>query len=535
MFLYSRPFTGRAVALCGLFAIEVHRVQSGENELGNREAPGELLSSLRALSYRDRILHKNYLFRLRPDNTPRPSTSISLLFYDQVPFIFQRAHQSSLFPNTIQNISLMRTCYIRAFVEFLSMEICRNAMTELLHETAVFVQAAYASPKAMCLQRDYTNEEQVYVFEILEDPEKRSEIQIFDAFLRTTDLNDPKGRLFLQMNTIDEMLQSVLEGDPKNVALIEFVKKRFSSDMITCIGAYDLSGLQFLLVFSPHPELKHDFADGTVSFLQRTLSYKYAQDYEIAHQFTSIRHELRPLLGDIRGRFNYIVKSDAITTPAEETARKRLANSISDIRRNLEKSIELTDNFGQADNFRNIRDPALVTAEKRANSKHELIPLVPLILRARSQLAVTFSPPARLDLQATNSIYVRVDEENLVSILSKLLDNAYKYTPSHLRRRERPVIKVNTEASSLAIIVENVGPKIEEAERPNLFRKQFRGRHARRARAPGSGLGLYHAKNMAEFEHLKLDYSQSDYPSDAGRPPLTRHKFVLIFPRALWQ
>src|SRR5580704_11240895 len=102
MFLYSRPFASRVTALCGLFGIEVHP----EEELKSSEIPQELREEIKGISYKRSILHSNYLFRMRPDKIARPQDSLSLLFYNHIPFLLRRKHKNNPFPNTLKNISL---------------------------------------------------------------------------------------------------------------------------------------------------------------------------------------------------------------------------------------------------------------------------------------------------------------------------------------------------------------------------------------------------------------------------------------------
>ena len=74
---------------------------------------------------------------------------------------------------------------------------------------------------------------------------------------------------------------------------------------------------------------------------------------------------------------------------------------------------------------------------------------------------------------------------------SILLDNAIKYTP----RDGAITVRVRAEPSSrggqrATLEVEDSGPGIDEAERPRVFDRFYRGAGARQRDAEGTGLGL---------------------------------------------
>lgn len=73
-----------------------------------------------------------------------------------------------------------------------------------------------------------------------------------------------------------------------------------------------------------------------------------------------------------------------------------------------------------------------------------------------------------------------------------VLQNAVKYTP--------PGYNINVEFdevanSNLHIKVSSYGPVVEEQELPNIFDREFRGKHSRHIE--GQGLGLHLAKKFA--------------------------------------
>jgi two-component system sensor histidine kinase KdpD len=88
---------------------------------------------------------------------------------------------------------------------------------------------------------------------------------------------------------------------------------------------------------------------------------------------------------------------------------------------------------------------------------------------------------------------VLADAELLRLAMLQLLDNAYKYSPSN-----SPIkIGVERQHEFVAIRVWNSGSSIAPNERTRIFERFYRGSEARHV-APGSGLGLYVARKIAQ-------------------------------------
>ncbi len=100
---------------------------------------------------------------------------------------------------------------------------------------------------------------------------------------------------------------------------------------------------------------------------------------------------------------------------------------------------------------------------------------------------------------------VLVDAELLRLALLQLLDNACKYSPAG------SLIKIDIESQheSVAVRVSNTGGLIAPNERARIFERFFRGAQARQV-APGSGLGLYVARNIAQAHGGNLDFEGGD-------------------------
>jgi two-component system, OmpR family, sensor histidine kinase KdpD len=100
---------------------------------------------------------------------------------------------------------------------------------------------------------------------------------------------------------------------------------------------------------------------------------------------------------------------------------------------------------------------------------------------------------------------ILADAELLRLALLQLLDNAYKYSHSG------SAIKIGIELQHefVAVRVWNSGDPIAPNERARIFERFYRGTEARHV-APGSGLGLYVARKIAQAHGGNLDLEDGD-------------------------
>jgi two-component system, OmpR family, sensor histidine kinase KdpD len=97
-----------------------------------------------------------------------------------------------------------------------------------------------------------------------------------------------------------------------------------------------------------------------------------------------------------------------------------------------------------------------------------------------------------LHLDLSDTLPVVCADADLVSLaLRQLIDNALKYSPS-----STPIqIDGSAESDRVVIRIQDHGPGIPERDRERVFDKFFR-RDAAKGRVPGSGLGLYIAREI---------------------------------------
>ncbi len=89
---------------------------------------------------------------------------------------------------------------------------------------------------------------------------------------------------------------------------------------------------------------------------------------------------------------------------------------------------------------------------------------------------------------------VDVDADRIAQVLDNLVTNAAKYG-----RTSAPItIRAAQQERSVVVSVEDQGVGIAPAERDQVFERFYRGRGARDAGVPGSGLGLYVCRRLVE-------------------------------------
>ena len=116
---------------------------------------------------------------------------------------------------------------------------------------------------------------------------------------------------------------------------------------------------------------------------------------------------------------------------------------------------------------------------------------------------------SRIDLRSKveHKVIVLGQSENLRIVVSNLLDNAIRYTPS----LGQVLISVTLAAAQAVLRVTDNGPGIAEHERERVFDRFYR---CEGSEVTGSGLGLAIVRNITEAHHATL--TLSDNLADSG-------------------
>jgi len=106
----------------------------------------------------------------------------------------------------------------------------------------------------------------------------------------------------------------------------------------------------------------------------------------------------------------------------------------------------------------------------------------------------------KLDLPKDGIRNISTDRSKLREVISNLVDNAVKYTPSGWVK----IKAFQKDSEILRIEISDSGIGIPATEMPYLFAKFSRGKDTGRLTAPGTGLGLHVSRSMVEALHGKV-------------------------------
>ena len=140
--------------------------------------------------------------------------------------------------------------------------------------------------------------------------------------------------------------------------------------------------------------------------------------------------------------------------------------------------------------------------EGRGKTRREDVELAALVERGESALArrcVEAGTRLAVELGDAGAARVRTDPEAVLLILSNLVDNACKYgAPPGGHRPDAPVrITARTDERSVMLTVRDEGPGIPRESARAIFRPFDRAGRDESDPAPGVGLGLALARNLA--------------------------------------
>jgi len=114
------------------------------------------------------------------------------------------------------------------------------------------------------------------------------------------------------------------------------------------------------------------------------------------------------------------------------------------------------------------------------------------ITRRTVERAALVMPDSRFDVDAAQPIPVHIDVGRIEQILSNVLDNAGRFTPSG------GTIRVAVGRDTHAFVtVDDEGPGVAEADRERIFERLVRLNSARDRASGGVGLGLSIARTLA--------------------------------------
>jgi CheY-like chemotaxis protein/two-component sensor histidine kinase len=102
--------------------------------------------------------------------------------------------------------------------------------------------------------------------------------------------------------------------------------------------------------------------------------------------------------------------------------------------------------------------------------------------------------------------FVRADPQQVVRILTNLVDNALKYTPPG----GTVLLRAKEDGGNLCFSVQDTGIGISAADQEKLFTRFFRTERAVQSGAGGAGLGLYITRSLVELHGGDISVESSE-------------------------
>lgn len=221
-------------------------------------------------------------------------------------------------------------------------------------------------------------------------------------------------------------------------------------------------------------------------------------------KYLSIVHDLRTPLSCIKGLTENLL--DEICDPLSPLQQGYLEK----VHWNADRLEKMTDN---------LLDFTKIEAEKLPLKKCEVnVPaLVKYVVEQFQRPAKKKKHQFQILCKQTNLI-MTTDEEGLFRVLTNLLDNAVKYTPTN------GLIRITVDhknSDSFSLAVEDTGPGIAPESLPNLCKPFWQGQLHQNGSDSGLGLGLYNVKSLVDLLQGKMAID-----SELGKGT----KFTITFP-----
>jgi two-component system, OmpR family, sensor histidine kinase KdpD len=231
-------------------------------------------------------------------------------------------------------------------------------------------------------------------------------------------------------------------------------------------------------------ELLRDIAERTAVTLARVYAAERTMAAEVARRTDELRSAvLDALMHEIKSPLNALnLAVSALTVAPRHDPRERgmlaaVKHEIDRLNRRIDEALRTAQK--EAGEFLLDRHPAFVNR---------------MIRRSLRQMGAVLGN-RRIETDFPDTLPpADCDEAMVIHVLKLLLDNAAKYSPPGSPIKVCAIPAHGTVVLSVA----SRGRPLTEIERQKVFERYYRGREARAAGAPGTGLGLASAKQIVE-------------------------------------
>lgn len=239
----------------------------------------------------------------------------------------------------------------------------------------------------------------------------------------------------------------------------------------------------------------------------RDVTKAKAEEREQAEFISTASHEMRTPVASIEGYLGLVL--NPATATIDEKARDfvtKAHESAQHLGRLFQDLLDVT----KADDGRLPNDPKAV----------DVVPFLHTIAQGlkpkadEKQLRFVYKPIPDTDQDTKDKLagrslspvyYANVDNDHLREVVSNLIENAIKYTPSG-----EVIVDVTSEADKIIISVADTGVGIPKEDQSHLFQKFYRVDNSDTREIGGTGLGLYLCRRLAETMNGRI-WVESEY------------------------
>ena len=213
--------------------------------------------------------------------------------------------------------------------------------------------------------------------------------------------------------------------------------------------------------------------------MQRELSLHQRQ----SNYLRSVTHELKTPISSVQLILQTIIKHELEPDQIRVFLEKALDEN--------KKSESLIQNMLHAASLENQRIELFRTTLRTDEFNPELM----------KQLQERF-PDSDLRIKTPNPFIFQADRFMLEGVLIHLVENSVKYGAHHI------ALDLEEETTRIKIQVSDDGIGINEADRPFIYDKFFRSGDENKREKPGTGLGLFIAKQFIELHQGTLTHKE---------------------------
>jgi signal transduction histidine kinase len=255
------------------------------------------------------------------------------------------------------------------------------------------------------------------------------------------------------------------------------------------VSTFDADDLKLIEALANHASVSLENAR-LVSRLEESLIHMTEMNRMKDDFVATVSHELRTPLTSIQGSVKTLLQPDL---EFEDSDRQTL--------------LEVVDRQGER--LRQLIEDLLVAARIEAQPIRAVISPVSLSGVARQVIEGLGSRAAShriaFDL-AQDPGKVETDERRVYQILSNLVDNALKYSPTD----SSITLRVRGASEGVQVVVEDQGPGIPSEQQDRIFDRFYQVDQTSTRAVGGTGLGLYICRRLAEVIGARLALERSD-------------------------